>query len=170
VKWVTREHPVVERIACPWLIEKFIDKKAEFIFVPSEKVLEVAKKEKAIPFDVEGAELTHHGEKDSFDAIVEKYKIKDPAVLELAKIVRAADTDAKDLVPEGRGLEAVARGSQLIVKNDFDALKKNKHLYDSLYAYCKLRIISERHKERLSKMDRNRRYEFLRTEIKKPLK
>jgi hypothetical protein len=170
LKWVTREHPMVERVACPWLIKRFIDRKAEFIFVPSERVLEVAEKEGAIPFDVEGAELTHRGDRCSFDAIIEKYGIRDPAVLELAKIVRAADTEAKDLVPEGRGLEAVAQGSQMIVKDDHDALRRNKHLYDSLYAYCKLRIIKEKHKEKLSGMDRKQRYEFLRAEMKKPLR
>ena len=91
MKWVTREHVHVDRTACPWLINRFVDRNAEFIFVPVEKIEEVVKKEKAIPYDAPGVELGHHGDKCSFDAIIEKYKIKDPAVLELAKVVRGAD-------------------------------------------------------------------------------
>ena len=97
MKWVTRQYVHVDRTACPWLIKKFVDPKAEFVFVPVEKIEEVVRKEKAIPYDAPNVELGHHGEKCSFDSIVEKYKINDPSVLELAKIVRAADTDK--LVP-----------------------------------------------------------------------
>jgi hypothetical protein len=116
VKWVTREFVHVDRTACPWLIKRFIDPKAEFIFVPVEKIPEVVKKEKAIPYDAPGVELGHHGDKCSFDAVVEKYKIKDPAVLELAKIVRAADTDKMETAPEAAGLEAIMRSWHRIKK------------------------------------------------------
>jgi hypothetical protein len=97
MKWVTREKAKVDRIACPWLIGKFVDSKPEFLFVPANKVLQVAKEKNAIPFDIPNIELGHHGDKCSFDSIIEKYNLKDPALLELAKIVRAADTDRKQL-------------------------------------------------------------------------
>ena len=99
MKWITRSYAKVERIACPWLIKKFVDSEAEFIFVAPSKVLEMAEKLNAIPFDVPGAELGHKGDKCTFDAIIEKYGLKDPALLELAKIVRGADTKNKDLTP-----------------------------------------------------------------------
>jgi hypothetical protein len=100
MKWVTREKAKVDRIACPWLIRKFVDSKPEFLFVPANKVPEVAKETNAIPFDIPNVELGHHDDKCSFDAIIEQYNLKDPALLELAKIVRAADTDRKELAPE----------------------------------------------------------------------
>jgi hypothetical protein len=140
MKWVTREHAVVERIACPWLIKNFVDKKAEFLFVPPEKVLEVAKKESAIPFDTSGVELGHHGEEVTFDAIIKKYSLKDPALLELAKIVRGADTSNRTLTLESPGLFAIARGFRQISKNDYDNMKRQFPVYDALYAYCKTKI------------------------------
>jgi len=167
VKWVTREHVHVDRVACPWLIRKFVDPNAEFIFVPVEKIDEVVKNEGAIPFDAPGVELGHKGDKCSFDAIIEKYKIKDPAVLELAKIVRAADTENKELAPESVGLDAIATGSMMIVKDDQEAIEKGRYVYDSLYACCELRILREKYKERLEKMDRKQRFEFLRMMMKK---
>ncbi len=103
MKWVTRQYVHVDRTACPWLIKRYVDPKAEFIFVPVEKIEEIVNKEKAIPYDTPDVELGHHGDKCSFDAIVEKYKIKDSAVFELAKIVRAADTDKMATVPESAG-------------------------------------------------------------------
>jgi len=166
MKWVTREHVHVDRVACPWLIKRFVDPKAEFIFVPVEKIDEVAKKEGAIPFDAPRVELGHKGDKCSFDAIIEKYEIKDPAVLELAKIVRAADTENKELAPESVGLDAVATGSMMIVKDDQEAIEKGRYVYDSLYAYCKLKLLREKYKTELEKMDRKQRYEFLREKIK----
>jgi hypothetical protein len=104
MKWVTRLFVHVDRTACPWLIKRFIDPKAEFLFVPVEKIEETVKKKKAIPYDAPDVELGHHGDSCSFDAIVEKYGIRDPAVLELAKIVRGADTDKLETAPEAAGL------------------------------------------------------------------
>jgi len=165
VKWVTRERVHVDRVACPWLIKRFVDPKAEFIFVPVERIDEVVK-EGAIPFDAPGVELGHKGDKCSFDAIIEKYGIKDPAVLALAKIVRAADTENKELAPESVGLDAVATGSMMIVKDDQEAIEKGRYVYDSLYAYSKLKLLHEKYKTELEKMDRKQRYAFLREKIK----
>lgn len=131
---------MVDRIACPWLITKFIDKEAEFLFVPSEKVLEVAKKENAIPFDTSGVELGHHGEEVSFDAIIRKFNLKDPALLELAKIVRGADTANRTLTPESPGLFAVARGFRKISKDDYDNIRLQFPAYDALYAFCLMKV------------------------------
>ena len=157
----------MDRVACPWLIRKFVDPKAEFIFVPVEKVEETVRKEGAIPFDAPGVELGHKGDRCSFDAIIEKYHLEDEALHELAKIVRAADTEDKKLAPESIGLEAIASGSMMIVKDDHEAIKKGKYVYDSLYAYCKLRILREKYKKELEKMDRKQRFEFLKMMMKK---
>jgi len=167
MKWVTRERVHVDRIACPWLIKKFVDPKAEFIFVPVEKIEETVRNEGAIPFDAPGVELGHKGDKCSFDAIIEKYHLQDEVLQELAKIVRAADTEDKKLAPESIGLEAIADGSMMIVKDDYEAIKKGKYVYDSLYAYCKLRILREKYKKELEKMDRQQRFEFLKKMMKK---
>jgi len=136
MKWVTRARPKVDRVACPWLIKHFVDPKAEFLFVPGEQVMEVAKSEGAIPFDVPNAELGHHGAECSFDAIIKKYTLADPALNRLAVIVRGADTDAKDLAPECRGLEAIAEGFRLVYQNDHELLEREMPVYDALYAYC----------------------------------
>jgi hypothetical protein len=165
MKWLTRQYVHVDRTACPWLIKKFIDPKAEFIFVPIEKIDEVMKKEKAIPYDAPNIELTHHGEKCSFDAIVEKYKISDPAVLELAKIVRAADTDKMEMAPEAAGLEAIMTGIGITAKDDHEAIEKARPIYEALYTNTKLKLIREKHKDELEKMDRNKRREFLRKKL-----
>jgi hypothetical protein len=114
MKWVTRERPKVDRIACPWLIKRFVDPEAEFLYVPADQVLAVAEREGAIPFDVPNVELGHHGAECSFDAILRKYGLTDPALQRLALIVRGADTAAKDLTPESRGLEAIAEGFRLL--------------------------------------------------------
>jgi hypothetical protein len=141
LKWVTREGAKVDRIACPWLIRKFVDAKAEFLFVPAEKVMKVAEKEKAIPFDAPNVELGHHGDKVSFDAFIEKYKLdKDPALVELAKIVRGADSHKLDLTPQSAGLDAIAEGFREMVKDDFDNMSKQFYVYDALYAYCKRKL------------------------------
>jgi hypothetical protein len=165
MKWVTRQYVHVDRTACPWLIKKFIDPKAEFVFVPVEKIEEVVKKEKAIPYDAPNIELTHHGEKCSFDTIVEKYKITDPAVLELAKIVRAADTDKMDTVPEAAGLEAIMTGIGIMTKDDHEAIKKARTTYDALYTNCKLKLISDKYKNEIEQMDRRKRREFLKKKL-----
>ncbi len=137
MKWVTRERPKVDRIACPWLIKRFVDTDAEFLFVRGDRVLDVARDEHAIPFDVEGAELGHHGSECSFDAIIMKYNLaSDPALDRLALIVRGADTDAKDLCPESRGLEAIAEGFRLVFRDDHEQLERELPVYDALYAYC----------------------------------
>lgn len=165
MKWVTRQYVHVDRTACPWLIKRFVDPKAEFIFVPVEKIEEIAKKEKAIPYDAPGAELGHQGEKCSFDAIVEKYKIRDPAVLELAKIVRAADTDKMGAVPEAAGLEAVMTGLGMAAKDDHEAVNKASPVYDAFYTNCKLRLIREKHKAEIAKIDRKQRRDFLKSKL-----
>ena len=166
MKWVTREHVHVDRVACPWLIKRFVDSKAEFLFVPSEKVQETAVKTKAVPFDAPGVELGHHGDKCSFDAIIEKYDLKDPALPELAKIVRAADTGKPELASESIGLEAIASGSMMIAKDDYEAIEKQRYLYDALYAYCQLRLIKEQYKSQIEKLDRKQRAEFLKKKMK----
>ncbi|MGP8110331.1 MAG: chromate resistance protein ChrB domain-containing protein [Thermoplasmata archaeon] len=143
MKWVTREKARVDRIACPWLIRKFIDPKAEFLYVPKEKVMEVAKNEGAIPFDTPGAELHHYEEAGrqcvSFDAIIRKYKLTDPALLELARIVRVAD-GGSGREAEAAGLEAAATGFQILAVDDLENQRLQFPLYDALYAYCKWKI------------------------------
>ncbi len=139
-KWVTREKAKVDRIACPWLIKNFVDSEPEFLFVPAEKVLDIAKEQNAIPFDVPDVELGHQNNKCSFDAIIEKYDLKDPALQELAKIVRCADTDDPNPTPESAGLEAMAEGFRQITKNDFDNMNKQFYVYDALYAYCNSKL------------------------------
>lgn len=138
MKWITREHVKVDRVACPWLIKKFVDPKAEFLFVPVGTILEVAKREGAIPYDIPDVELGHHQGKCSFEAIIEKYKIRDPAVHLLAKIVHGADV-SQDLYgyKEAVGLKAIAEGFRYLgFKDDHEILKKEFIVYDALYAYC----------------------------------
>jgi hypothetical protein len=136
MKWVTRARPKVDRVACPWLIKRFIDAEAEFLYVPADRVMEVADKENAVPFDVPNVELGHHGAECSFDAIIGKYQLTDPALLKLAVIVRGADTNAKHLSPECHGLEAIAEGFRLAYSDDHEQLKREFPVYDALYAYC----------------------------------
>lgn len=140
MKWVTREKARVDRIACPWLITRFIDKEPTFLFVPARDVLAVATREDAIPYDVPSVELGHHGDECSFDAFLDKYKLKDPALLELALIVRGADTEARGLTRESAGLYAVATGFQAIARDDFDNMKQQFPVYDALYDYCRARL------------------------------
>jgi len=136
LKWVTREKARVDRIASPWLIKRFVDPQAEFLFVPADSVLEVARREGAIPFDVPGVELGHHGDECSFDAIMRKHGLKDPALLELAKIVRGADTVNRTLTPESPGLASLAEGFRMISKDDYENMAKQFPVYDALYAFC----------------------------------
>jgi hypothetical protein len=145
MKWVTRAGANVDRIACPWLIEKFVDSQAEFIFVSSDQVKDLAKRENAIPFDVEGVELGHYEENGtehvSFDAIIKKYDLKDPALLELARIVRGADARVPHDPPqESAGLKAVARGFKLLGRDDHDNMTRQFPTYDALYAHCQLKV------------------------------
>ena len=140
MKWVTRERARVDRIACPWLITRFIDREPTFLFVPAAQVLTVAERDGAIPFDIPGVELGHHGERCSFDAFLEKYELTDPALQALAPIVRGADTDARQLTPESAGLYALATGFQAIAKDDHDNMAKQSPAYDALYAYCRSKV------------------------------
>ena len=140
MKWVTREKARVDRIACPWLVKRFVDSEAEFLFVPQERVLQVANEQKAIPFDAPNIELGHHGEECSFDAIIHKYGLKDAALLELAKVVRGADTKNRSLTPESPGLFSIAEGFRLITKDDFENMSKQWPVYDALYAFFKAKV------------------------------
>lgn len=139
MKWVTREHVKVDRVACPWLIRKFVDPKAEFLFVSADKVMQVAREQGVIPYDVPDVELGHHQGRCSFEAIIEKYRITDPAVQLLARIVHGADV-SQDLYgrPEAAGLKAVAEGFRhLGCKDDHEILAREFIVYDALYAYCR---------------------------------
>ncbi|MCI4373318.1 MAG: chromate resistance protein [Thermoplasmata archaeon] len=150
MKWVTREKGKVDRIACPWLIQKFIDPTAEFLYVPKEEVLTVARDQGATPFDIPGAELHHYeqGGKEyvSFDAFIRKYDLTDPALAELAKIVRVADGGSGREV-EAAGLEAAATGFRLLARDDLENQRLQFPLYDALYAYCKWRLEAGGHLE-----------------------
>ena len=137
MKWVTRRKARVDRIACPWLIRRFIDPQSEFLFVPEDEVMETARRERALPFDVPGVELGHHGDHCSFDAFLRKYDLTDPALGVLAEIVRGADTDARDLAREAWGLYAVASGFREISRDDFENMALQLPVYDALYAYCR---------------------------------
>jgi hypothetical protein len=139
MKWVTRSHVHVDRVACPWLIRRFVDSQAEFLFVPRNLVAEAAEREGAIPFDAPGVELGHHDGKCSFEAIIGKYGLSDPALLRLARIVHAADTNelGEPLAP---GLEAIAVGYGLRFPDDGENLARQFELYDALYAWCRLDV------------------------------
>lgn len=137
MKWVTRERPKIDRIACPWLVLRFVDKDAEFLFVPPDQVTAIAERESAIPYDVPGVELTHDGPLCSFDAIVKKYNLADPALQELAVIVRGADTNRLDLAPQCAGLLAISLGLSHTFQDDHEQLGHGLVLYDALYAWCK---------------------------------
>jgi hypothetical protein len=146
MKWVTREHVQVDRVACPWLIRKFVDPAAEFLFVPADQVQSVAEREGATPYDVKGVELGHHGKECSFDAIVKKYGLsRDPALMLLARIVNGADTDNSLWnQPESAGLKAVARGFRdLGFKDDHEINRAEWIVYDALYAYCRQSVAQE---------------------------
>lgn len=145
MKWVTRAGANVDRIACPWLIKKFVDPCAEFLFVPPDAVKKVADAEGAIPFDAEGVELGHYqedgSERVSFDAIIKKYNLNDPALLELARIVRGADASVPDdPPPESAGLEALAGGFKLLARDDHENMARQFPAYDALYARCRLKV------------------------------
>ena len=140
MKWVTRSHVHVDRVACPWLISRFVDSQAEFVLVPKSRVMDVAKEQGAIPFDVPDVELGHHGDGCSFDAIIRKYDLRDPALLRLAKIVNAADTDRMEKDPIAAGLEAIASGYSIRFPDDLENLQQQMAVYDSLYAWCRMQV------------------------------
>jgi hypothetical protein len=137
MKWVTREKARVDRVACPWLITRFVDREPVFLFVPASEVMEVAGRKQATPYDVLGVELGHHGDHCSFDAFLEKYKLDEPALRALALIVRGADTAQRDLTPESSGLYALATGFQATSKDDFENMARQFPAYDALYAFCR---------------------------------
>jgi AraC-like DNA-binding protein len=136
MKWITRERPKIDRIACPWLIQKFVDPEAVFIYVPFDEVLNQAKELDAIPFDIPDVEFTHYNEECTFDYIVKKYNITDPAVLIIAQIVRGADTDRHEIAKESAGLWAISAGLSHNITNDSDLLKNGMMLYDALYSWA----------------------------------
>ena len=136
MKWITRERPKIDRIASPWLIKTFVDKNAEFIYVPFSDVLNKAKEFDAIPFDIPNVEYTHYEEKSTFDYIVKKYKIKDPAILIIADIVRGADTDRHDIAKESAGLLAISAGLSYNIKDDHKLLETGMVIYDGLYSWA----------------------------------
>ncbi len=135
--WVTRERPKIDRIACPWLIRRFIDQKASFLFVPPDAVIRTAKESGAIPFDVPGVELSHEGDLCSFDAFLRKYDLSEPSLKEMASIVRGADTNRLDLTAQSAGLLAVSLGLSHNFRDDHEMLKAGMVLYDALYSWCR---------------------------------
>ena len=141
MQWVTRSHVHVDRVACPWLITRFIDNQAEFLFVPKTQIEQVVKETGAIPFDAPGVELGHHEGRCSFESIVLKYGLTDPALLRLAKIIHGADVaDDIDSDPISRGLEAIATGFSLRYPEDENNLEFQFEVYDALYAWCRLQV------------------------------
>jgi hypothetical protein len=138
MRWITRERPKIDRVACPWLIARFLDKEPEFIFVPPDEVIDKAQKLDAIPYDVHGVELTHDGELCSFDAFLKKYNLDEPELQDLAMVVRGADTDRHDLTPESGGLFAISLGlSNLHSDDDHAVLRDGFMVYDALYRWLK---------------------------------
>lgn len=137
MKWVTRERPKIDRIACPWLILRFIDAGAEFLYVPAPQVLEVARATGATPYDIPGVEMSHVGDLCSFDAFLAKHRLDDPALQQLAVIVRGADTSRLDLAPQSAGLYALSLGLSQVFADDHEMLRHGLVMYDALYAWCR---------------------------------
>jgi hypothetical protein len=136
MKWITRERPKIDRIACPWLIKRFIEEDAEFLYVPVDEVFNIAEQTGAIPYDIPGAELSHVGELCSFDAFLQKYSLTDSALQALAVIVRGADTSRLDLTPQSAGLYAISLGLSHCYTDDLEMLRHGLVIYDALYAWC----------------------------------
>jgi len=136
MKWITRERPKIDRIACPWLIARFIDEHPEFLYVPGSDVMRIAAETGATPYDVPNVELGHHGDHCSFDAFIAKYQLRDAALDKLALIVRAADCSAPHLAKEAAGLLAISKGLSLNFADDHEMLKHGMVMYDALYAWC----------------------------------
>lgn len=144
MKWITRERPKIDRIACPWLIKNFIDKEAEFIYVPKEQVFEKARELEAIPYDIPGAEYSHYGEECTFDFIIKKHQVTDAALLQIAGIVRGADTDHFELAPQSAGLWAISAGLSYNYKDDHEMLAIGMKIYNALYSWAKY-VQAEKH-------------------------
>ncbi len=141
MKWITRSHVHVDRVACPWLISRFVDSDAEFLYVPASQIEKVAKETGAVPFDAPGVELGHKDGRCSFESIILKYELKDAALLRMSKVVHAADTTADiDTDPVARGLEAIAVGYSLRFPEDTENLAHQFEVYDALYAWCRLQV------------------------------
>jgi len=137
MKWVTRERPKIDRIACPWLIARFIDPEPEFLYVAPADVLETARATGAVPYDIPGVEMSHVGERCSFDAFLRKYALDEPALQQLATIVRGADTSRLDLTPQSAGLYALSLGLSAVHADDHEMLRHGMVMYDALYAWCR---------------------------------
>jgi len=144
MRWITRERPKIDRIACPWLIRRFVDQEAEFIYVPFEQVIPKSKELEAVPFDLPGVEYTHYGDECTFDYIIKKHKLDDPALKVMAVIVRGADTDRHDLASQSSGLWAISAGLAHNVKDDYTLLEKGMMVYDALYSWAK-HLQNEKH-------------------------
>jgi hypothetical protein len=143
MKWITRSHVHVDRVACPWLITRFIDSDAEFLFVPKSKVLEIAEKEGAIAFDTPGADLHHRDDLCTFDVIIKEYELTDKPLLRMAKIINAADTNRLENDPLAAGFEAIAVGYSIRFPNDLENIVAQFEVYDALYAWCRLEVAKE---------------------------
>jgi len=144
MKWITRERPKIDRIACPWLIKNFIDPLAEFLYVPKDQVFQLARQLDAIPYDVNGAENSHYGDQCSFDYFVSKHGITDPSVLQIATIVRAADTARFEIAPQAAGLWAISAGLSHTIQDDNQMLEVGLKVYDALYAWARY-LQNEKH-------------------------
>ncbi len=144
MKWITRSHVHVDRVACPWLIARFVDSEAEFLFVAADSVLESADREGAIPFDAKEVELGHQDGHCSFVSIVEKYGLKDPALLAMAEIINAADTGQMEANPYAAGVEAIARGYSLRFPDDLENIEHQFEVYDALYAFLRLKVAADK--------------------------
>ena len=144
MKWITRERPKIDRIACPWLIKNFVDPKAEFLYVPKDQVFVKAKETGAIPYDLPGAEYTHEGDYCTFDYIIKKHRLTDPALVQIAQIVRGADTARFNLAPQAAGLWAISAGLSYNFNDDYEQLALGMKLYDALYSWAKY-VQSEKH-------------------------
>lgn len=144
MKWITRERPKIDRIACPWLIKRFVDRDAEFLYVPTNQVREKAKELNAIPFDVPNVEYSHEDDFCTFDAIVKKHQLNDPALLQIAAIVRGADTARFELAPQAAGLWAISAGLSYNIKDDQEMLRFGMRMYDALYSWAKY-VQGEKH-------------------------
>lgn len=136
MKWITRERPKIDRIACPWLITRFIDPGAEFLYVPASDVLKIGQVTGATPYDIPGVEMSHVGDLCSFDAFLAKYNLNQPALKQLAEIVRGADTSRLEMTPQSAGLYAISLGLSETFKDDHEMLKHGLVMYDALYAWC----------------------------------
>jgi hypothetical protein len=144
MKWITRERPKIDRIACPWLIKNFVDKEATFFYVPKEQVFAKAKELEAIPYDIPGAEYSHYGNECTFDFIIKKHQVNDAALLQIADIVRGADTNRFDLAPQAAGLWAISAGLSYNYKDDHAMLETGMKIYDALYSWAKY-VQTEKH-------------------------